>query len=368
LIEFRDVAIELRRRRVRNQRRHPLDGFSARVDDGEVVALVGERGFGGTTIARLAAGVVAPDSGVIMVDDLDITNMPAKRRPVGLIPAGGGLLPQLTAEDNITYGLRLRGVPDTDISDKLAATTERLELERSLQLRPHELSAGQRLRVALARALVRSVPIRVLSVDATAGSESLAEGLTELRDIIKLAPSNTAMPILLCTRDRAVFSQADRVVVVINGRAGPNGPPEQLMAEPPDLATAHILLQPMADIPGVVRDGYIDIDCGAFRPPAPAEIRQDRDVRVVLTEDNVDLVGYGHGLPAKIVAVDQTGATVYVLVEPAVRPGIRCPVAWTSSRPPRVGNRVEIRITAERLLVFDSGVAGHPRLAPRADG
>jgi ABC-type sugar transport system ATPase subunit len=366
LIELRDVTVKRRPRRIRGQRRHLLDRLSVRVDDGEVVALVGKQGFGGTTIARLVAGVGTPDSGVIMVDDFDITDKPAERRPVGLIPAGGGLLPHLTAKDNITYGLRLLGMPNMIIRHRLAAVAKRLELEPSLQLRPDKLPAGQRIRVALARALVRSVPIRALAVDATAGSD----GLAELRDIIKLALPNSAMPILLCTRDPAVFSWADRVIVIDDGQAGRSGPPEQLTAEPPDLATARILLQPMADIPGVVRDGYID--CGAFRLPAPAELRQDQNRRVLvaLTVDDIELVADGHGIPAKVVTVEQAGVAfhvlVEVLVEPAVRSAIRCTVTWTSSSPPRVGDRVGIRTTTERFLVFDAEV--HPRLTPRASG
>jgi ABC-type sugar transport system ATPase subunit len=360
-IEFRDVAVELRPRRIRDQRRRPFDGLSVKVDDSEIVALVGGRGFGGTTAARLAAGVVSPDSGVLEVNHVDVTDVPAARRPVGLIPAGGGLLPQLTAEDNITYGPRLRGEPAEVIRPRLAEAAERLELRPLLSLRPHELSAGQRLRVALARAAVRSV--HALAVDATAGSA----GLARLRHVIALAWPDAAVSTLLCAHDRAVFSQADRVVVVDDGRAGASGTPEQMVAEPPDLATARLVHRPPTpEISGVVRGGRIE--CGALRLPAPAGLREGCDVLVALTADAVDLVAAGHGLPAEIVTVERTGATVHVLVEPADCRGSRWPAEWTQSSRPRVGEQVGICVAAERLLVFDAGDEGHPRLAPGAGG
>lgn len=357
-LEFRDVTVELRPRRHRDRRRHPLDGLSAQIADGETVAFAGEHSFGGTTIARLVAGVITPDSGVLMLNNINITEMPAARRPVALIPAGGGLLPQLTAEENITYGLRLRGEPAMIVRHRLTAAAERLELVPSLPLRPHELSAGQRMRVALARAAVRSV--HVLAVDATAGSE----GLAQLRHIIVLARSNAAMSTLLCTSDREVFAQADRLVVVNNGRAGPTGTLEQLAAAPPDLATARLVHPPpVPEIPGVVGDGAIH--CGAFHLPAPAGSRPGSRVVVALTADAADLVAGDDGLEARIVAVERAGC---VLVEPAAQRGARWPARPDSASPPRLGERVGIRVSAERLLVFDAETEGQPRLAASAGG
>ena len=151
-LQLRDVAVGgWTRRRVR-QPPPAMDGWSLVIADGEILAVAGPPGFGGTNLARLVAGVVRPSSGTVLINGVDVIDIPAARLPVGLVPAGGGLLPHLTVEENVTYGARLLGRPNAVIRHRLDAVADRLELLPSLGLLPHEISPGQRFRAALARA------------------------------------------------------------------------------------------------------------------------------------------------------------------------------------------------------------------------
>src|SRR5215204_1038798 len=106
-LELCDVRLDLRRGLARGRGRPLLDGLSLRVAPGEVVAAAGPPGFGGTSLSRLVAGIVVPESGQVRIGGTDVTGLLPARRAAGLVPVGGGLLPHLTTEANITYGLLL---------------------------------------------------------------------------------------------------------------------------------------------------------------------------------------------------------------------------------------------------------------------
>ncbi|MCW6005661.1 ATP-binding cassette domain-containing protein [Micromonospora sp. CPCC 205371] len=164
-----------------------------------------------TAVARTVAGLAAPVSGRVVVGDRDVTSQPPAERQIGYVPAGGGLLPHLTVRANVEYGLRHRETV-RELSRNWAATlTSRLELVPTLNLRPHQLSDGQRLRAAVARAAV-CLP-EVLVVDLPPGVET-AVGL---RDLFARAclPTAPAMAVLVCTADEDVAAAADRTMTVV---------------------------------------------------------------------------------------------------------------------------------------------------------
>lgn len=183
---------------------------SGRVSAGELAAVATTPAVA-TAIARTVAGLAAPVSGRVVVGDRDVTGEPPAARQIGYVPAGGGLLPHLTVRANVEYGLRRRETV-RELSRNWAATlTSRLELVPTLNLRPHQLSDGQRLRAAVARAAV-CLP-EVLVLDLPEGIET-AVGL---RDLLARAclPTAPAMAVLVCTADEDVPAAADRTVTVV---------------------------------------------------------------------------------------------------------------------------------------------------------
>jgi ABC-type sulfate/molybdate transport systems ATPase subunit len=189
----------------------PGDGprlrLSARLTPGEIVA-VATTPPAGTALARTVAGLAEPVSGRVFVGDRDVTGQPPAARQIGYVPAGSGLLPHLTVRDNIEYGLRRRETVRGLSRDWTGKVTRHLELAPVLDLRPHQLSDAQRLRVAVARAAV-CLP-EALVVDLPPGAESAAG----LRDLLGRAslPSAPAMAVLVCTADDDVQAGADRTV------------------------------------------------------------------------------------------------------------------------------------------------------------
>lgn len=360
-LELKDIVIEMRPGLPRTQGGRIFDRLSLRVEPGEMTALVGTPGFGGTTLVRLVAGLADAESGTITVNGIDVTTAPAARRPVGLVPVGGGLLPQLSCADNITYGLRLRKEPEAFIRHRLAEVAERLELLPSLALRPHELSPGQRIRTALARAAVRS--IHVLVVDATAG----ADGLGQLRYLVQRAWPADPKSVLACTHDPDVAGAADRVVLAQHGRAAAVGRPEPLRAAPPNLAAARVLHPaPLAELTGVSRGG--EVSCGPARVAVAAGVPDGRRVIVACPADALHLGPLDGGLPARVVAVLTSDGVSRVIVAPAAWPGVLWTVRVGGANLPRAGEPAGVYLVGERLLVFDAEAAGRPLLGARGNG
>jgi ABC-type Fe3+/spermidine/putrescine transport system ATPase subunit len=121
---------------------------------GEFFALLGHSGCGKTTTLRMIAGFEVPDEGRILVGATDITDTPAHKRNMGMIFQSYALFPHRTAAENISFGLRMRGLERREVAARVAGALRQVALEGLGGRRPSELSGGQQQRVALARAIV----------------------------------------------------------------------------------------------------------------------------------------------------------------------------------------------------------------------
>ncbi len=375
-LELSEIPIQPSFRR--SEAREAHRALSLRVNAGEVVAVAGPPGFGGTTLARFAAGVARPESGHILVNGMRYRESTASRvagreggpMPVGFVPVEGGLLPHLTLRANITYGARLVGWTKPVIDDRLEVLAEKLELKPSLDLRPHEVSAGQRIRAALARVAMRHAQAPVLAVDATSG----ARGLADLpRMIERVWPSKAS--VLLCTVDADMIGRSDRVYLVGCGPKVMNGPTAKMRTSPPNLASAMVLLSPpVAVLIGTARGGKAY--CDGVLVPVAAGVADGQHIVVVLGADSVEPVPTPDGLAAREASTDSL--RLVSLVEPTARPGNRWsrregssirewPVRLMAAIQPKPGVGVGLRIRADRVLVFDADSPGHPLLPSAQD-
>lgn len=348
-LRLNDVWIERAGRTV-------LGPLSFSVSMGETVVVAGRSGFGGTTLARAIAGTVQPDGGQIAVGDEDVTDVePAQRHAVGYLPAGGGLLPHLDIESNIRYGLRLRGKGGSCLENRIRTVVRALDLEPSLKLRPHLLSPGGRFRAAIARIAVRNPAPIVWVVDATRGGH--AGGLREL--LARVSPDAAEPPgVLICvTGDAApaMIREADRLLVVRDGKIVRSGAPGEMQIDPPDLSTARLVLPP----PLSVHMGRIvseEFRCGAMVLPCPPWLKSDRRVSVVVPRTALSLRSPRDpsDVDAKVVDVKPDGARAWVVVEPPHAPGDRWWVEhWGEGWWPRPQRSVGVRVDPDGLLFFD---------------
>jgi putative spermidine/putrescine transport system ATP-binding protein len=207
-----------------------LDGLSLDLAPGEMVVLLGPSGCGKTTALRLLAGLDVATSGTVMVGGRDVTHVPANKRDMGMVFQAYSLFPHLTVEENVGFGLKMRGV---DKGARLKRAGEMLELvglSTQGKRYAHQLSGGQQQRVALARALAIEPAVLLLDEPLSALD---AKVRVQLRDEIRRVQVEVGTTTLFVTHDQEeALAVADRVGVMYQGRLEQVAPPTELYARP----------------------------------------------------------------------------------------------------------------------------------------
>jgi putative spermidine/putrescine transport system ATP-binding protein len=193
-----------------------LDGLNLVIQPGELVALLGPSGCGKTTALRLLAGLDLPNGGQIKVDGQDLTNVSANKRDMGMVFQAYSLFPNMTAIENVAFGLKVRGVDKNVREKKAQELLDLVGLTTQANRYSHQMSGGQQQRVALARAL--AIEPKVLLLDEPLSALD-AKVRTQLRDEIKRIQVEVGTTTLFVTHDQEeAMAMADRVGVMSNGK------------------------------------------------------------------------------------------------------------------------------------------------------
>ncbi len=213
-----------------------LKSLDLTIGSGEFVSLLGPSGCGKTTALRIVAGFEQPDAGRVVVDGRDVTGAPANRRDMGMVFQAYSLFPNLTAQENVAFGLCVRRVARAQHVKRAAALLETVGLASAANRYPHQLSGGQQQRVALARAL--AIEPRVLLLDEPLSALD-ATVRTQLRDEIRRLQTTLGITTLFVTHDQEeALSVSDRVVVLSQGQIEQVGAPAEIYGNPRTLFVA----------------------------------------------------------------------------------------------------------------------------------
>lgn len=260
-----------------------LSRLSLGVEQQECLAVVGPSGSGKTTALRLIAGLDEPTSGAISIGGSVVNRVAPKDRDVAMVFQNPALYPHLTVYDNLGFGLRLRHCPRRELDRQVRDVAEKLGLSRSLEARPVMLSAGQRQRVALGRALVRRAGVILLD-------EPLANvdpGLrAQMRQEIADLRRELGATMIYVTHDHLeAMMVGDRVAVLREGELQQVASPETLYKRPANFFVASFLgYPPMNLFPGVLvrRGGNLCFELSASRPPSASQPEGFTAVRLPL--------------------------------------------------------------------------------------
>jgi spermidine/putrescine transport system ATP-binding protein len=246
--------------------REVLRAASFAAAHGEFVTLLGPSGCGKTTLLRIIAGFEVADAGQVLLGGLDLTRLPANRRPVNTVFQHFALFPHLSVADNIAFGLRARRFPAAEVAQRVAAAAAMLELAPLLARRPARLSGGEQQRVALARALVNQPLLLVLDEPMSALDARLRVAVqAELRALQR----RLGTTFLLVTHDQdEAMAVSDRILVMDGGRIAQDGPPAEVYDRPRTRFVAEFLGAANL-IPARRRgDGAVDTPLGILALPA----------------------------------------------------------------------------------------------------
>jgi putative spermidine/putrescine transport system ATP-binding protein len=206
---------------------HPL---SLELHKGELVTLLGPSGCGKTTLLRIVAGFLAPDRGRLTLGGRDLTRVPARLRDMGMVFQAYSLFPNLTAAENVAFGLDVRKLDGTEKTRRVDELFELIGLAGLQGRYPAQLSGGQQQRVALARAL--AIRPQVLLLDEPLSALDAQVRLT-LRDEIRRVQQETGITTIFVTHDQEeALAISDRVVVMDRGVIAQVGTPAEVYRQP----------------------------------------------------------------------------------------------------------------------------------------
>jgi putative spermidine/putrescine transport system ATP-binding protein len=192
-----------------------LNDFSLTIKPGELVTLLGPSGCGKTTALRILAGIDKDHTGVVEIDGKDMSSTPANQRNIGMVFQAYSLFPNMTALENVGYGLKVRGVDSHKRENRAKELLDLVGLGHHNDRRPAQLSGGQQQRVALARALAIEPSVLLLDEPLSALD---AQVRSQLRDEIRRIQSGVGISTLFVTHDQEeAMAISDRVGVMNKG-------------------------------------------------------------------------------------------------------------------------------------------------------
>ncbi|CAK7028771.1 molybdenum ABC transporter ATP-binding protein [Tissierella sp. P1] len=207
MLEIKNIQLRLGR--------FALNNIDLKINLGEYFVILGPSGSGKTVLLETIAGLYRPDSGNILYNKNDITLLPPEKRDIGFVYQDYELFPHMTVEDNIIFGLKIRGMNKKIILEKLYKLVSMLKIEHLLKRYPNKLSGGEKQRVALARAIIISPKILLLDEPLSALDIMIKPTLQqEIKNIHKEFKST----IIHVTHDieEAIFL-ADRIGIMSDG-------------------------------------------------------------------------------------------------------------------------------------------------------
>jgi len=202
-------------------------GISFEVHDGEITGLLGPNGAGKTTTLRMLYSLLPPDEGEIRIDGLDPTkDAMAIKRTLGVVPDSRGLYTRMTARENIAYYGALHGMSRKDIEKRVDELVGTLDMSDFIERRTEGFSQGQRVKVAIARAMVHS-PQTVMMDEPSNGLDVMSTRALR-RYILGLKAAGHSV-VLSTHIMQEVAALCDRIIIIANGKIAANGTAQELM-------------------------------------------------------------------------------------------------------------------------------------------
>jgi sodium transport system ATP-binding protein len=205
-----------------------VKGVSFQARDGEITGLLGPNGAGKTTTLRMLYSLLPPDQGEILIDGLN----PARdameiKRTLGVVPDNRGLYSRLTARENIAYYGELHGLGRQQIAERISALVETLDMADFIDRRTEGFSQGQRVKVAIARAVIHQ-PQTVLLDEPSNGLDVMST--RALREYIRSLRREGRSVVLSTHIMQEVAALCDRIVIIARGEVAADGTAAELLA------------------------------------------------------------------------------------------------------------------------------------------
>ncbi len=216
-----------------------ISNFDLDIANGEFLTILGPSGCGKTTVLRLIAGLEDADDGQIIIDQKDVTAIPAEKRHINTVFQSYALFPHMTVFENVAFGLRMQKVKQSDIEPRVMEALKMVQLDSFASRKPHQLSGGQQQRVAIARAVVNKPKVLLLDESLSALDYKLRK---RMQMELKQLQRKLGITFIFVTHDQEeALSMSDRIIVMRSGNIVQDGSPREIYEEPANLYVAKFI-------------------------------------------------------------------------------------------------------------------------------
>jgi spermidine/putrescine transport system ATP-binding protein len=276
-----------------------VDDIALSIPKGDFFTLLGPSGCGKTTTLRMVAGFEEPTEGQVLIDGEDQVGLPPYKRPTNTVFQSYALFPHMSVADNVSFGLRRKGVDKGEIDRRVGEELERVGLAREANRRPAQLSGGQQQRVALARALVNLPSVLLLDEPLGALDLKLRKGLQVQ---LKRIQQEVGITFVYVTHDQEeALTMSDAIAVMNHGRIEQVGDPEQIYDKPASSFVAGFIgvsnLMP-GKVASAGKKGKVELDNGVTVEGEVDGLKSGERCQAVVRPEKLQIGSGGRGEPS----------------------------------------------------------------------
>ena len=329
-----------------------VENLDLTIEDQELLVLVGPSGCGKTTTLRMVAGLEDISDGTISIGDKVVNDVAPKDRDIAMVFQSYALYPHMTVRNNMSFALKLRKTPKSEIDAQVHKTSEILGIHELLERKPKQLSGGQRQRVAMGRAIVRNP--RVFLFDEPLSNLD-AKLRVQMRLEIARLHRELGATILYVTHDQVeAMTLADRIAVMKDGLLQQVGSPLELFDRPVNTFVASFIGSPSMNLlEAEYSSSSKQFSGDGFEFPAPDGLELEAGSYTLgirpqhLTPDSL---GKGAGLMARVDVVEPLGSESFLYL----KVGDRELVGRTDEVPPSEQSDLRFAVDIDHLHVFSA--------------
>jgi multiple sugar transport system ATP-binding protein len=329
-----------------------LEQLDLKVASSEFVVLLGPSGCGKSTLLNAIAGLIEIQAGQIWIGGRNVTWDEPKDRGIAMVFQSYALYPRMTARGNMSFGLKVAGLPRQEIARRVGAAAEMLKITELLDRKPSELSGGQRQRVAIGRALVRETGVYLFDEPL---SNLDAQLRAELRVEIKRLHQRLKATMIYVTHDQIeALTLADRIAVMKDRIIQQLGTPQEIYRRPANRFVASFVgAPPMNFVPGQLRrqDGVARFGADGFDLPLPDYAFSGvpaADVELGVRPEHIELAASGTALAVEM--IEPMGSDLLAWGRLGGAPvSLRLP----AESPIKAGDRITVAIASSKVNLFD---------------
>lgn len=325
-----------------------MDDITLDVADGEFLTVVGPSGCGKSTMLRLIAGLETPTSGDILINGINVNNVPPAKRDIAMVFQNDALYPHMNVYKNITVGMANHGVEQTEIQKRVGEAAKALDIADLLLRSSRDLSGGQKQRVALARAIVREPSVFLLDEPL---SDLDASMRNDLRATIIALHKKLGTTFVYVTHDQTeALTMGNRLAVMRAGIIEQIGAPNAVYKKPNSMFVAGFIGNKMNFLDCTIENETANM-CGMRFDIGDRAKKLCGSVAAGIRPEHIRVQnGGGDGVDAEIVMGELVGATLYLHTQ-------CCGANVVAAAPPDfsyvAGQVIRLEMDASAIYLFD---------------